>query len=568
MKRRNFVKQTALAGVGSLLMPGLLKGRDVKLSGSQGELLYNGIRLPAVWPPRKRNLLDISPMRVPYLSSPPDVIPIDIGRQLFVDDFLIESTTLKRVFHKAKKIDNNPILIPETAIEKDTDCPLACPKDGGVWWDAKDQVFKMWYEAGWVRAMAYATSKDGIAWERPDLDIEKGTNRIIPEYTPDTTTVFIDYDAKNPEERFKIFFRPVEKNAPGLCMVSADGIHWSKPAETGYCGDKSTAFYNPFRKKWVFSIRSSSNGRRLRFYREHADFMNVENWREDMVYWTAADNLDMPDPNIGDAPQLYNLSAVAYESLILGFHQIHLGPHNDVCAATGEPKITELMVSFSRDGFHWDRGDRKAFINATRRPGDWDRGYVEPVGGICTVVGDELRFYYIGFKGDQEKKTGKRRMYANGSTGIAVLRRDGFASMEAGEDSGVLTTRTVVFDGKRLFVNVDCPNGELKAELLDEHNKVIAPYTSANCLPVAVNSTIYGIEWKGGRDLSQLTGKKVKLRFRLRNGKLYSFWVSKSSDGASNGYVAAGGPGYITNLDDKGILAYQQAQPYSKLMYI
>ena len=34
----------------------------------------------------------------PYLVSPPAVIPIDVGRQLFVDDFLIEQTTLTRVF--------------------------------------------------------------------------------------------------------------------------------------------------------------------------------------------------------------------------------------------------------------------------------------------------------------------------------------------------------------------------------------------------------------------------------------------------------------------------------------
>jgi hypothetical protein len=33
---------------------------------------------------------DYEPMPLPYLTSPPDVIPIDIERQLFIDDFLIE----------------------------------------------------------------------------------------------------------------------------------------------------------------------------------------------------------------------------------------------------------------------------------------------------------------------------------------------------------------------------------------------------------------------------------------------------------------------------------------------
>src|SRR5207249_2773255 len=59
------------------------------------ETLYNGIELPSPWPP-KVTALPRDPVTPPYLKSPPKVIPIDVGRQLFVDDFLIEETTLKR----------------------------------------------------------------------------------------------------------------------------------------------------------------------------------------------------------------------------------------------------------------------------------------------------------------------------------------------------------------------------------------------------------------------------------------------------------------------------------------
>ena len=37
--------------------------------------------------------------------------------------------------------------------------------------------------------------------------------------------------------------------------------------------------------------------------------------------------------------------------------------------------------------------------------------------------------------------------------GLALLRRDGFASMDAGPDEASLTTRVVRFNGKHLFVN-------------------------------------------------------------------------------------------------------------------
>lgn len=48
----------------------------------------------------------------PYLDNPPALIPIDIGRQLFVDDFLIESTDLERSYHVAGKHELNPVMPP------------------------------------------------------------------------------------------------------------------------------------------------------------------------------------------------------------------------------------------------------------------------------------------------------------------------------------------------------------------------------------------------------------------------------------------------------------------------
>ena len=61
-----------------------------KATGPKPEKLYNGIELPDVWPPRFGDPASVEPMEVPYLKQPPKTIPIDVGRQLFVDDFLIE----------------------------------------------------------------------------------------------------------------------------------------------------------------------------------------------------------------------------------------------------------------------------------------------------------------------------------------------------------------------------------------------------------------------------------------------------------------------------------------------
>src|SRR5215216_6082428 len=62
------------------------------------EVLYNGIKLPTPWPPY-RTQLDRDVEVPPYLQQPPAVVPIDVGRQLFVDDFVIEECELDRSYH-------------------------------------------------------------------------------------------------------------------------------------------------------------------------------------------------------------------------------------------------------------------------------------------------------------------------------------------------------------------------------------------------------------------------------------------------------------------------------------
>jgi hypothetical protein len=124
--------------------------------------------------------------------------------------------------------------------------------------------------------------------------------------------------------------------------------------------------------------------------------------------------------------------------------------------------------------------------------------------------------------------------------------------MDAGAEAGTLTTRPLTFRGKYLFVNADAPQGELRAEVLDEAGRPIAPFTLANGKPLRADSTRRRCTWNGGEDLAALAGRKVRLRFQLTNGRLYSFWVSPELSGASHGYVAAGGPGFTGPCDTTG----------------
>ncbi len=134
-------------------------------------------------------------------------------------------------------------------------------------------------------------------------------------------------------------------------------------------------------------------------------------------------------------------------------------------------------------------------------------------------------------------------MYANASTGLAILRRDGFASMEAEKEEAFLLTRQLKFTGNYLFVNVDAPRGRLYVELCDEDGKALPGFTRNDCLPITIDATKHQVKWKTGDSVQPLSGKPVRLKFYLTNAKLYAFWVSQNRDGASGGATAGGGPG-------------------------
>jgi len=533
---------------------------------SDSKVLYNGITLPSTWPPTTYSKSSIEPMDCFYLDEGhPDVVPIDVGRQLFVDNFLIEQTTLSQKYHKATKYSKNPILTAQTSLETASGhLPGLGPKDGAVWWDPDDQVFKMWYEAAWLFKMAYATSPDGLNWTKPALT-KKGENKLasLDDLQPNSCSVVLDYTAGD-GYKYKMFFRPPNPStdvtiAKGYVMKSKDGIDWIDRTETGNCGDRSTMFYNPFRKKWVFSIRSAygmdGDYVRKRYYLEGDDCKTTAQWTDfgksgsKIVYWCR--NVKDIDTKDYRDPQLYNLNAVGYESIMLGWHQI-LVDENDIAQAAGRPKVTHLKFGFSRDGFNWYRPYKENIIASTKVDGDWDRGYVQSVGGVCAVMGDQIWFYYIGFAGDSSRAGTSASMHSNMATGLAFMRRDGFASMDG---AGYLMTVPVTFSGKYLFVNTNSTN--FKVAVYDAATgKEISGFEKSSCVAMNVNSTIKRVEWTSGKDLSELAGKAVKFRFSQDDGKFYSFWVSKTTNGESNGYVGCGGPGYTTNIDTEGINAY------------
>jgi hypothetical protein len=652
-----------------------------------GETLYNGIVLPAVWPP-KNEYRPGEPMAVPYLSNPPPVIDITTGRQLFVDDFLIESNTLQRAWHQPVPHSNNPVLKPDREWEK-AGGAMAMPFSDGVWLDPmnwitapefkpeevqdvfrlaallqpgtnalatwfaaqispaaqaklKDfrstnlteiaamqallagelnrviagasifeaarfqgvqlsaragallaqnpqgdrlkrlnrwlledafprELFKMQpvftchYMAGYGRGTALAISTNGLDWEKPNFDVRPGSN-LVQADPRDSSTVWLDQSEPDPQRRYKMWRSHKDGDTFGLSLhFSPDGIHWGpRVLRTGSSGDRTTVFWNPFRKVWVYSLRHGWGVPRARRYWEVKDLLAGPHWQAigEPPMWVGADRLDPMRADLQEAPQLYNLDAVAYESLMVGLFTIWRGDKN---IPEGRPKPNSVWLGFSRDGYHWDRPVRQPFLDVSETKGDWNWGNVQSVAGGFHVVGRNLHFYFSGRAGLPGQRDG------GGAMGLATLRRDGFCSMDAGPQGGTLTTRPVKFNARFMFVNLktNAPDGELRIEILHADGRPITltkndtkenlvPFTPDKAVPATGDQTLMGVSWQNGiQDLSMLADKPVRIRFHLKNASLYSFWVGPGMLGRSLGPVAAGGPNFTGPNDNVGNASYR-----------
>ena len=136
--------------------------------------------------------------------------------------------------------------------------------------DREEDRFRMWYLAytpeynedyterfNKKSRIAYATSRDGLHWERPNLGIHEfegstGNNIVITE-RPDSTCIFYDPRAPDPERRYKAQIR----NGGHRAYFSPDGIHWTEHGRINIDGyDRSTVHWSPILEKWFATTKN------------------------------------------------------------------------------------------------------------------------------------------------------------------------------------------------------------------------------------------------------------------------------------------------------------------------
>ena len=468
-----------------------------------------------------------------------DTVPVG-ERQLFLDDDgIAEIHNLTRAMHRPVK--KGAVIKPDQPWETGLQT-RSMPA-----WDEKEGVFRLWMITSTpvkdFGGTTYAESKDGMNWTKPILhQLEypgKGSkeNNFLSIETGMMENVVRDPDDPDPSRRYKGFFGATGRRP----AVSPDGIHWRKldvPEIPSL--DESNMSYDNLTRTFVATLKQGGPFGRAQTLSTSKDF---ETWTTPQLVFHA-DELDQrlgaarirdrfadpelqrPASNNADYynVDVYNLAAFRYEGIYVGlaamFHST--GPTVDFTNTDGF-HLVQLVCS--RDLRNWKRlGNREPFMGPSPAgQGAYDLTQLLPP-SAPVVRGDELWFYYTGLK---YRVPPPNPDPDTGAICLAVLRRDGFVSLEAGEEAGSVIPRPLRIPGKRLLVNVDAPDGELRATILNTSGRPMEGFGIEDCIPVTGNRVRAEMTWKGGPDLWPLTAQDVQIRFQLRKGSFYSYWFEE-----------------------------------------
>ena len=498
-------------------------------------------------------------------------------RELFVDDFLIQSTTAKLTLQKPTR--KGVCFRFDGPYDGTGNCYPILVKDG--------DTLRMYYCALWVTSFdgkkflqltedksgAYhqlkkvysccIESKDGINWTRPSIgtveyDGSKDNNIVMTGSPHETLVPFIDTNpACKDDERYKAF-ESVEFGT-GRTHKSPDGYHW-KPMplhapRLGYDGANVT-FWDELRQKywgyfrnwhdkpdWLgYDLDSTDKKKLAESGKGHFEAINdctrglgvCES--EDYINWSKCEMLDF-----GGSPYipLYNNSIVQYyraPHIFMGFPRRYVerkswSPSYDQLPDPTHRRnrmgfhprhglaLTDCLFMSSRDGRRWKRTDEAYLAAGIYNDNNWIYGDCYLSVGMC-----ETKAELKGEPNEISMYTMENHWKDYKNLCRYTIRQDGFMALCADAKGHITFTKLFTFDGRKLTLNVSTSAmGKMKVEMQDDRGKVIEGYSLSDCDEIFGDRLDYVVSWNGLSDVSSLAGKAIRMRFYMGEVNLFSF---------------------------------------------
>ena len=476
-------------------------------------------------------------------------------RQLFLDDGAIEAMRgVRRVLHTPER--QGPVLKRNASRGEKHVQSNSVPQ-----WNSDGDLWEWWYNGFTTfteeSLSLYAISTDGVNWETPDLGRYEWNGSRSNNIAHDSVErhighVIRDEVDRDERRRYKAFFTDaVHMNRyPG---VSADGFDWEiSTAPPIPSQDTSQMIYDSVGEQYLATVKHRTEWGRSAWLVTSPDFVD---WSDPELILTT-DEIDqenrrrriqavVDDPAYLSPPvvdgreylaQLYVLPVLPYEGLYVGFPLVFnpCGPDPLQSNHTG---LNQVELAVSRDARHWERvANRQVFIGI--EPWDGGANFGNAQVALCgppIAHGNELWFYYLGyrFRGhrdlfrDLDPAIYNDAFFEESSAiCLATLRRDGFVSLEAQHGDGEVLTTPFVWTGNHLVLNADAGKGEIRVEVVNaDTDETLSGYSAHECVPLREDQLGAEVAWTCSTR-PRCGERPVRLKFHLRESRLYSFWLS------------------------------------------
>ena len=346
-------------------------------------------------------------------------------KQLFLDDHAVERTyAIERTLHQPDR--KGAVLRRDRAMGQVRVASWSVP----IWNPDKD-LWEWWYNGHYGETDAYfnhyATSTDGVHWEKPPLglyewqgskdnnialDPEGKVGELDSQRGLGMYHILRDDRDPDPGRRYKGLFGAKDR----YLGVSPDGFEWTMldvppiPSQ-----DTSKFFYDPYTEQFVATVKQPTQWGRSVWVATSRDFDHFTEPRlvlhSDETDWEncrrrvreVVDNPAYITPPIVDdedyIAEVYLMPVMPYEGLYVGFPNLFNpfgaipAPHMNF-TRTNQPELT-----VSRDLYNWDRvADRALFMPI--HPWDgvaYDTSQIS-ICGAPIVRDDEIWIYYNGYR--------------------------------------------------------------------------------------------------------------------------------------------------------------------------
>lgn len=472
--------------------------------------------------------------------------PIDIGArlELFTDNYLIDSMSggaQLRLHHPVPR---------EVVLNHDAPWEGSGTGYHTVWQDG--DIFRMYYKAWHLGPEqgklniphdtfgAYAESKDGLHWEKPNLGLfefngSKENNIVCVGKGSHDFTPFKDTNPNcAPGEEYKAVGYGGDPH--GLyAFKSSDAIHWEmmqpEPVMTGYAFDtQNLAFWDGNIGKYRAYVRDFKDGVRGIRMATSDDFRT----------WTPAEWLIYP--GAPEEPLYTNQIKPYYRAphIYLGFPSRYTergwspsmealpNPEHRHMRSSSQDRygmaVTDALLMSSHDGLTFHRWGSAFLRPGLRMTENWAYGdnyiawHVIETPSAIEDAPRELSLFAT--ESYWTENSSKLRRF--------TLRIDGFVSVNAPMSGGEFVTNPLVFQGNKLVLNFSTSAaGSIRIEMQDADGKPIEGFTLADAPEIFGDSLDRVAPWKEGRSIGELAGTPVRLRFVINDADLYSVQFSE-----------------------------------------